>query len=84
LWEGVTSEHVGQLWRKVEGVLCITSKIMGFFRAFLILKPKRDRALSSRKEWYTLEVRKGSTRSLLIHWVWEGIKCVFKNSNKRM
>jgi hypothetical protein len=38
----VISQNVGQLQGRFEGLLCIASEIMGFFRAF-ISKPRSDR-----------------------------------------
>jgi hypothetical protein len=40
--DGVTSQNVGQFRGRIEGLLCISSEIMGFF-ALLFLKPKSDR-----------------------------------------
>jgi hypothetical protein len=43
----VTSQHVGQLWGRIEGFCALNLKLRDFF-TLLTLKPKRDRALSSR------------------------------------
>jgi hypothetical protein len=50
----VTSQHVGQLWGRIEGFCILHLKLRDFI-ALLKLKPKKDQSLSWRGKWYNLQ-----------------------------